>query len=95
MVVGVCRGQLFLAENESLKGKRAVVKSLLGKVRAKFNVAAAEVGELAEHHRAELAFVVVSNDGRHANGMLEKIALFCEQRAQAQVAAGSSRTWTA
>ena len=86
MVVGVCRLQLFLAGNESLKGKRAVVRSLLGRVRAKFNVAAAEVGELDAHEHAELAFAVVSNDARHANAMLDTIAAFCEHNADAQVA---------
>jgi uncharacterized protein YlxP (DUF503 family) len=77
---------LFLADNESLKGKRAVVRSLLGRVRAKFNVAAAEVGELNAHEHAELAFAVVSNDARHANGMLDTIAAFCEHNTDAQVA---------
>jgi uncharacterized protein YlxP (DUF503 family) len=86
MVVGVCRVVLFLPGNESLKGKRSVVRSLLGRVRAKFNVAAAEVGELDEHEHAELAFAVVSNDARHANGMLDTIAAFCEKNTDAQLA---------
>ena len=86
MIVGVCRVHLFLPENDSLKGKRAVVKRVVERVRARFNAAAAEVGQLDEHERAELGFVVVSNDSRHANSMLNKIAEFCEANADAEIA---------
>jgi uncharacterized protein len=85
MIVGVCRVHLFLPENDSLKGKRAVVKRVVERVRARFNVAAAEVGLMDEHERAELGFVVVSNDSRHANTMLTKIAEFCEANADAEI----------
>lgn len=85
MFVGVCRVHLFLPENDSLKGKRAVVKSLLERTRARFNVAAAEVGMLDEHERAELAFVVVSNEAKHANTQLSKISEFCENNAEAEI----------
>lgn len=87
MVVGTCRLHLHLPDNDSLKGKRRVVRQLIARVRARFNVAAAEVACLDQHRHAELGFAVVSNDGRHANSMLDKIAAFCEQHAAAEVAA--------
>ena len=86
MVVGVVRLSLFLADNDSLKGKRSVVRSLIGKVRAKFNLAAAEVGALDEHRRAELGFAVVSNQRRHAQAMLSKLIAYCEKHAEAEIA---------
>src|SRR5688572_4369815 len=86
MIVGACRVHLFLPENDSLKGKRAVVKRLLDRVRARFNVAAAEIGNQDDHERAELGFAVVSNESRHANSMLDKISQFCEQNATAEIA---------
>ena len=46
MVVGVCTVQLEIFGNESLKGKRSVVKPILARVRDHFNVAAAEVDDL-------------------------------------------------
>lgn len=87
MVVGTCRLHLHLPDNDSLKGKRRVVRQLIARVRARYNVAAAEVGCLDQHRHAELGFAVVSNDGRHANSMLDKIAAFCEQHAAAEVSA--------
>ena len=43
MHVGVARVALHLAENSSLKGKRMVVKSVVQRVRNRFNVAVAEI----------------------------------------------------
>ncbi|HBD85742.1 MAG TPA: hypothetical protein DC056_17210, partial [Dehalococcoidia bacterium] len=41
MNVGVCKLTLRLPENQNLKGKRRVVKSLCERIRIKFNVAIA------------------------------------------------------
>lgn len=74
MVVGVLRVDLSIPGNRSLKGKRSVVRKVLDRVRNRFQVSAAEVAHLDAHQRAGLAFAVVSNDGRHANEMLDRIA---------------------
>ena len=76
MVVGVCRMTLGLPGNDSLKGKRKVLRSLLDRMRAKFNVAAAEVEAMDDHRHAVVGFSVVSNDSAHANSMLDTIAEF-------------------
>lgn len=76
MVVGICRIVLSLPGNDSLKGKRAVVKSIVERVRHKFHVAAAEVADMDVHRRATLGFSVVSNDAAHARAILDKVASF-------------------
>ena len=43
--VGVCRINLRLPENLSLKGKRRVLKSLISRVGNKFNVSIVEVDD--------------------------------------------------
>jgi uncharacterized protein YlxP (DUF503 family) len=85
MVVGMCRIVLSLPWNDSLKGKRSVVKSILERSRARFHVAAAEVDDLDAHRRATLGFAVVSNDGRHARSLLDKLVGFVASASQAQV----------
>ena len=85
MVVGVCRVVLSLPGNQSLKGKRKVVRSVLDRVRARFNVAASEVAENDEWRRAVLGFAVVSNDPSHANSMLDTLLSFVESSVQAVV----------
>lgn len=85
MVVGMCRVVLALPWNDSLKGKRSVVKSVLERARVKFHVAAAEVSDLDQHRRATLGFAVVSNDARHARSVLDKLVGFVAGAGQAQL----------
>ena len=80
MVVGVLYLSLALPASESLKDKRQVVKSLLARVRNQFNVAAAEVDTLNHRQVATLGFSCVSNDGRHAQQMLDKVLAYIEGR---------------
>jgi uncharacterized protein len=76
MVVGVCRLTFSLPGNASLKGKRSVVRRIIDRTRGKFNAAVAEVAEMDSHRRAVIGVAVVSNDGRHANAMLDQISAF-------------------
>jgi uncharacterized protein YlxP (DUF503 family) len=85
MVVGMCRVVLALPWNDSLKGKRSVVKSIVERARVKFHVAAAEVADLDQHRRATLGFAVVSNDARHARSLLDKLVSFVAGASQAQL----------
>ena len=85
MVVGLCRVVLSLPWNDSLKGKRSVVKSILERARGRFQVAAAEVADHDVHRRATLGFAVVSNDVRHARSVLDKLVSFAATATQAQL----------
>ena len=78
MVVGVLHLSLALAASESLKDKRQVVKSVLARVRNQFNVAAAEVDTQDDRQLATLGFCCVSNDGRHAEQMLQRVLAYIE-----------------
>ncbi len=85
MVVGVCRLSLYFPESGSLKAKRHGLRKVLDRVRAKFNVAAAEVGEQDVWQRAAVGLVVVGNEGRHVRSMLDKIVAFVEELYVAQI----------
>jgi uncharacterized protein YlxP (DUF503 family) len=88
MHVGVVRVTLRLAESNSLKDKRVVVKSVIGRVRNRFNVAVAEVDTQDALRVATLGVVCVSDDPRHANEMLSKVVQFIEsERLDAEVGA--------
>jgi uncharacterized protein YlxP (DUF503 family) len=79
MVIGVCKLDLRIPENHSLKEKRHVLRKLIDRVRARFNVAIAEVGNNDLWQRAEMGFCTVGNDRRHINSSLDKIVHFIEQ----------------
>ncbi len=76
MNVGVCRIDLRIPENQTLKGKRQVVKSIIARIRNKFNVAVAEVGNLDLWQVATIGVSVVSNDQRYSNEVLCKVVNF-------------------
>ncbi len=76
MNVGVCRISLRLPENLSLKGKRRVLKSIITRVRSKFNVSMAEVDDHELWQLATLGICCVSNDGRYTNEVLSKVVDF-------------------
>ena len=46
LIVGVLELTLYLPGNHSLKGKRAVLRSIKARVQAKFNVSVAEISGL-------------------------------------------------
>jgi uncharacterized protein len=78
VAVGVAKVVLHLPESHSLKEKRQVVHGLLRRVRAEFQVSAAEVGELGRWQLAELAIATVSGDGRHAEEVLAAVLTYIE-----------------
>ena len=76
MNVGVCKIRLRLPENQSLKGKRQILKSIISRVDNKFNVSVAEVDDQDLWQVATLGICYVSNDRRHADEVLSKVAAF-------------------
>ncbi len=78
MHVGVARVALQVAESSSLKDKRTVVKSVVQRVRNRFNVAIAEIDTQDTWQLITLGIVCVSDDPRHANEMLSKVIDFIE-----------------
>ncbi len=79
MVVGVCKLDLRIPENHSLKEKRHVLRKLVDRVRARFNVSISEVGDNDLWQRAQMGFCTVGNDRRHINSSLDKVIYFIEQ----------------
>ena len=59
--------------SRSLKGKRGIVKSILGRARRRFNIAGAEVDLQDTHDTAIIAFVTVSGSKLLARQTLEKL----------------------
>lgn len=73
MVIGLVRLRLHIPAAHTLKDRRAVVRKALDKVRARFPVSAAEVGDTERWQIATLAAVTVSNDRTLAREVLDKV----------------------
>ncbi|MDR2350433.1 MAG: DUF503 domain-containing protein [Deltaproteobacteria bacterium] len=85
MVVGILEVTLFMEGAASLKDKRRVIKSVIGRVRARFNAAASEVGEQDSVCRATLGFAVCGSDARILTSVLTRMENFVETNADAEV----------
>jgi uncharacterized protein YlxP (DUF503 family) len=85
MVVGTLKIQFHLAENRSLKGKRKVVKSMVERVKSRFNVAIGEVGANDKWQTIELGVSTVGNDRRFVDASLTHTLDFLESLYLAEV----------
>lgn len=73
MIVGICSIQLIMFENHSLKEKRHLIKSIIDKIKHRYNVSIAEVGDNDKWQRSEIGIACVSNDKKHVDGVLQKV----------------------
>jgi len=85
MVVGVTKLSLRLPGNQSLKGKRKVVKSICERLRQRFNLAVAETAAQDKWQAAELGIVAVGNEVRFIESKLDKAINFIEDIQLAEI----------
>ena len=85
MHIGVCKIRLRIPDSQSLKAKRRVIKSLIAKLKNRFNIAIAEVEALDAHQFAVLAAVSVSNDRAHLNKLISHVVNFIETNVDADL----------
>ncbi len=86
MQIGTLVLTLQLAEGNSLKDKRQVIKSLVETTRRKFNVSVAEIAELNSWRRAVIGIAVVSNKRTYCNQVLDKVLDYVESHPEFDVA---------
>ena len=85
MVVGISTIALRIPGNNSLKGKRKVVKSIIARLRNTFNASVAEVAANDNHQRAEIGIAFVGNDRRQINSKMDKALNFVEAMQVAEI----------
>ena len=93
MFIGVGRIELRIPASGSLKSKRHVVKALTGGLRAKFNVAVAEVDHQDLWQRASLGVTCISESSFHAQKMLREIERFVERDSRIEMLNTSVDVW--
>jgi uncharacterized protein YlxP (DUF503 family) len=79
MTIGLCRVQLHLPENHSLKDKRQVIKSLVTRIHNRFNVSVAEIDEHDRWQMAAIGISCVSTSGQHAHQVLSRVVGFIQR----------------
>ena len=85
MIIGTCVVYLTADWVFSLKEKRMVVKSIVEKVRHKFNVSVAEVDNQDIHKSIVIGFACVTNEVNHANSIIDNVINFIEKNTDARI----------
>ena len=86
---------LHIYGSYSLKDKRRVVHSVLGKLRARHSVAAAEVDSNDSWQSATIGISVVSSDIRTLRSMLDRVVGFVESAVpEAEVIDVTTEIWS-
>ena len=78
MYIASCRLTLRLPGNDTLKGKRQVSRSLIMRLRQRFNLAVAEVDGIDQHQRLVIGMACVSNQFTHATEVIDKAIAFVD-----------------
>ncbi|AGL00711.1 DUF503 domain-containing protein [Desulfoscipio gibsoniae] len=78
MVVGILTLELLLAGAESLKDKRKVLKSLLERLKHRFNISVAEVGRQDNWKYSTVGISAVSGDMSYMQNILDSVVRFVE-----------------
>ncbi len=83
MVIGIIKIELRLHEVYSLKEKRQIVKSIIERIKSRFNASIAEVDLNDNWKSTILGAACVSNDAVHVDRVLSNIANFVENDGRA------------
>ena len=85
MIVGAAIVEIRVHGSQSLKQKRGVVRSIVQRVRNRFNVSVAEVGGQDTWQYAELGLCATGSDRDRVRGLIERALDFIEELHLAEV----------
>lgn len=85
MIVSSLKVKLYAPDCHSLKDKRMIVKSLVQKIRNKFNVSVAEVEDQDFYQTIVIGAACVSNSRMQANAVLDEVMRFIESNTEAEI----------
>jgi uncharacterized protein YlxP (DUF503 family) len=93
MYVGSCTFDLLLGDVRSLKQKRSLVRPVVAELRRRFEVSAAETGQLDLHRRAEVGVAVAAADPSHCHRVLAACERLVATRPEVELLGVRSRVW--
>jgi len=85
MKIAVLRIKLYAPWVHSLKEKRMVVKSLLAKIRNKFQVSAAEVEDQDIHQSVVIGVAAIVPHSAQADSLMDEIVSFVDRNTEAEI----------
>ncbi len=93
MRVGVLHVSIHIPDAQSLKARRHPLKSIKDLLRARLNVAVAEVGETGHWQRAELAVATVSDSESRVREVLADALAIMERNPEVEIIDPAVEVW--
>ncbi len=78
MVVGVSRIEIFFPEAHSLKDKRQMIKKIVEKTRAKFNISIVEIADSNLWQKGHIGLAVMGSNKDHVQVAIENVQEYIE-----------------
>ena len=85
MIIGSCLVEIMIYESNSLKEKRQVVRSIIEKLKSRFNISIAEVGLNDKWRHGLIGFSCVSNETVHVNKTISNVLGFIERDSRLEI----------
>ena len=85
MHVGCCSIKFYLHGNQSLKGKRQVVRTIKDRLKNKFNVSVAEIGNQDVWQSLHIGIVSVNSDPKYLEGQVTRVVDAIEKMHLAEI----------
>ncbi|MBW4827204.1 MAG: DUF503 domain-containing protein [Clostridiaceae bacterium] len=85
MIIGSCTFKIIIYESNSLKDKRHVVKSIIGKIQSRFNVSIAELDLNDSWQTSLIGFACVTNNTSHANKIVSNVLKFVDRDSRVEI----------
>ena len=82
MIVGVMTAQISMPGVTSLKGKRSIVKSIIGRLKSRFNISISEVDHQDNRMSAVIGMSIVCNESRFIDQQFDAILDFMRNDAR-------------
>jgi len=76
MIVGILTAHLSMQGITSLKGKRSIIKSVIGRLKSRFNISISEVDHQDSKTSAVIGISIVSNDTHFIDQQFDAILQF-------------------
>ena len=85
MPVRAVKITLYAVTSHSLKDKRQILRSLIDKIKHRFNVSIAELEDMDIHQKLVIGIASISNSGHQASKVLDEVVNFVELHADAEI----------
>lgn len=85
MIVGICGLKLRIFEVNSLKEKRRIINSIIGRLKSRFNISISEVGLNDTWQSSEIGFSITTNKSDHAREVISKVINFIDGDSRVEI----------